>query len=608
MSVSFPRVSIVIPTYNAEKTIGPLLDSLMALDYPHYDVIVVNDGSKDNTRRVVETYPVRLVDQPNRGASAARDTGLRASSGDIVAYVDSDVTVDSDWLGNLVEPFSDHSIAATTGRTVFMRSDKCASWLRSLDIERRNSRRREFTLLANGPNCAFRRDILLQVGGFDPSWYHAEDTEVSYKIWQAGYRIKYVPEAVVNHVPEENARDFLRKRYRDARAFVRMLLRYPRFAGLKDDFVSFDMKVQPPLYAFLLLLVATTLISIGNPVFVRLAALLAIGHAVGLIFGMAEALPVVKKSGRLTFLPISIVLITLRGYAWAFGLFAGLISNVFHRDKRRSAPLALIRNTSNGPDSLHDDVLNFYDQFPCGGDEFTDDGRWSRLPWMKEEFEPEGRGGQIVLELGCGIGVDLQRFVENGATVVGIDFAAKPLEYARHRLDRGRSSEDWHLVRADARFLPFKSGVFDYFYSNGVLHHIANYERVLEEAHRCLKERRRGTVVVYHKWSLMTVLTIVARAMASNEKDGIRSPKRIGIDNVKATQAGWAEMLYHPLIQYFSPAVLDQKFHEAGFTAQRITAHDWSFPLFRRAGQRGSTALDRWFGRFLVAQIQKSSE
>src|SRR3990172_1618854 len=207
------RVSIVVPAYNAERTIGPLLDSLMSLHYPEYEVIIVNDGSKDRTREIVEQYPVRLINQTNRGASAARDAGLRAASGEIVAYVDSDVAVTPEWLEHLFEPFSDQAIAATTGRTVFLRNEKCASWMRSMDIERRNAHRKKYTRLANGPNSAFRRDILLKVGGFDPRWYHAEDTEVSYRIWGLGHRIQYVPEAVVHHVAEEDWRIYLRKRY-----------------------------------------------------------------------------------------------------------------------------------------------------------------------------------------------------------------------------------------------------------------------------------------------------------------------------------------------------------------------------------------------------------
>ncbi len=323
MLESLPRVSVVIPTYNAEKTIGPLLDSLQNLDYPDYEVIVVNDGSRDGTKAIVARYPVRLIDQPNMGASAARDAGLRAATGDIIAYVDSDVAVTPDWLRHLVKPFQDPAIGATTGRTVFLRNEKCSSWVRSMDIERRNAGRKEFTRVANGPNSAFRKGVLHEVGGFDPSWYHAEDTEVSYRVWQKGYKIRYVPEAVVHHVPEEDWRDFLRKRYRDAKAFTRMLAKYPRTAILKDDFVELEMKIQPPLFLL------TILCGLGSSLWIffpwGVYGFLGFGvlSLVGIALNVPEAATLSTSSRKASFFFKGLGLQILRGFAWGLGLGIG---------------------------------------------------------------------------------------------------------------------------------------------------------------------------------------------------------------------------------------------------------------------------------------------
>lgn len=322
------RVSVVVPTYNAEATIGPLLDSLLNLRYPDYEVIVVNDGSKDHTKEIVERYPVRLINQVNRGASAARDAGLRAASGEVVAYVDSDVTVTPDWLERLVGPFTDETIAATTGKTVFLRNEKCASWMRSMDIERRNAQRRAYTRLANGPNAAFRREILLKVGGFDPRWFHAEDTEVSYRIWELGYRIRYVPEALVHHVPEEDWRTYLKKRYRDAKAFTRMLGKYTRTAMLEDDFVGLDMKVLPPV--FLAILVSAAFIIILAPTPWAALPFFALGGLmlVAMLFIIPEAVAVARASRRFRFFFQGLGLSVLRGFAWGLGLGVGGVRQV----------------------------------------------------------------------------------------------------------------------------------------------------------------------------------------------------------------------------------------------------------------------------------------
>jgi len=321
-------ISIVVPTYNAEDTIGPLLDSLLGLDYPEYEVIIVNDGSKDHTKEIVERYPVRLINQTNRGASAARDAGLRAASGEIVAYVDSDVAVTPDWLKRLVRPFAEATIGATTGRTVFLRNEKCASWMRSMDIERRNAHRKEYTRLANGPNAAFRREILLKVGGFDPQWYHAEDTEVSYRIWQLGYRIQYVPDAVVHHIPEEDWRTYLRKRYRDAKAFTRMLGRYTRFAMLEDDFVSLDMKVLPPVFLAMLVAAVLTTVLVLTPWFAMLLLVLGSLMILAMLFIVPEAIAVALASRRIGFFFEGFALCILRGFAWGLGLGVGGVRQV----------------------------------------------------------------------------------------------------------------------------------------------------------------------------------------------------------------------------------------------------------------------------------------
>jgi cellulose synthase/poly-beta-1,6-N-acetylglucosamine synthase-like glycosyltransferase len=323
-----PRVSVVIPTYNAEKTIGPLLDSLLNLDYPDYEVVVVNDGSRDGTKAIVQRYPVRLIDQPNLGASAARDAGLRAATGEIIAYTDSDVAVTPKWLRRLVEPLQDPGIGATTGRTVFLRNETCTSWVRSMDIERRNARRNEFTRVANGPNSAFRTDVLHEVGGFDPHWYHAEDTEVSYRVWQKGYRIRYVPEAVVHHVPEDDWRDFLRKRYRDAKAFTRMLAKYPRTAVLHDDFVHFEMKIQPPLFLLTILLGVCSILWIIVPWGVFAFVAFGVVLVAVVVLNIPEAASLWAASRRNSFFFKGMGLQMLRGFAWGLGLGVGGIRQV----------------------------------------------------------------------------------------------------------------------------------------------------------------------------------------------------------------------------------------------------------------------------------------
>jgi cellulose synthase/poly-beta-1,6-N-acetylglucosamine synthase-like glycosyltransferase len=325
----YPPVSIIVAAYNAQATIADCVESLLNLDYPEKEIIIVNDGSTDETEEIVKGYSVELISQAKRGASAARNNGLRRAKNEIVAYTDSDCEVSKGWLRNIVKHFKDPEIGAVTGRTVFATNGRCTSYVRSLDIEERNNRRRRYTSLANGPNSAFRRDLLLKIGGFDPKWYHAEDTEVSYKIWKEGYKIAYEPSAVVDHVPEGNWTDFLRKRYRDAKAFTRMLYFHPFQAWVKDDFVTPNMKVQPPLFAMVTFLPALmlSLYLLGYPVRLLLFSWLSF-IALGIVLNLPFSYRVYKKSNKASFFMRALLLLIGRGFCWGLGLVVGGFQNL----------------------------------------------------------------------------------------------------------------------------------------------------------------------------------------------------------------------------------------------------------------------------------------
>ncbi|MGH7091716.1 MAG: glycosyltransferase, partial [Stellaceae bacterium] len=111
-----PRVSVVICAYNAERTMEACLASLEHLNYPDYEVIVVNDGSRDRTLEIAERFPYcRIISQENKGLSAARNVGAEAASGEIVAYTDSDCVADPDWLAYLVAKMETSRLVACGG-------------------------------------------------------------------------------------------------------------------------------------------------------------------------------------------------------------------------------------------------------------------------------------------------------------------------------------------------------------------------------------------------------------------------------------------------------------------------------------------------------------
>src|SRR5207244_3688594 len=113
-----PRISVVVCSYNGARTLGECLDGVLALDYPEYEVIVVSDGSTDATAELARARGVRVVETPNRGLSSARNTGLAAATGEIVAYLDDDARPDPHWLHYVADAMQEGDYAAVGGPNI----------------------------------------------------------------------------------------------------------------------------------------------------------------------------------------------------------------------------------------------------------------------------------------------------------------------------------------------------------------------------------------------------------------------------------------------------------------------------------------------------------
>jgi GT2 family glycosyltransferase len=210
-----PRVSVVVCAYNAADTIDECLLALADLNYPNYEVIVVNDGSTDGTGIAASRHAgVRVINTPNAGLSAARNVGLEHATGDIVAYTDADVRVDPEWLMFLVQAFEDPEVAAAGGPAVIPADDP---WF--AQCVARSPGAPTHVLLDDriaehvpGCNCAFRRDALLSIGGWNPLFRRAgDDVDVCWRIQAQGSKIGFAPAALVWHRHRARTRAYWRQ-------------------------------------------------------------------------------------------------------------------------------------------------------------------------------------------------------------------------------------------------------------------------------------------------------------------------------------------------------------------------------------------------------------
>lgn len=206
------RFSVVVPTYNRESTLRKTLDALIAQDYSSYEIIVVDDGSTDGTSQwITSEFPqVRLRCQPNHGPAAARNTGIRAATGDIVAFTDDDCVPTSAWLSVLADGYRRYPKVAGVGGYLEPRTEvlRCVPLARYEAFIARhvygvNDRERVggFDSPAGGTNnMSYRLSVLERVGGFDESFRFAagEDADLKWRICALGWQLLYVPLKVVH--------------------------------------------------------------------------------------------------------------------------------------------------------------------------------------------------------------------------------------------------------------------------------------------------------------------------------------------------------------------------------------------------------------------------
>jgi O-antigen biosynthesis protein len=200
---TWPKVSVVICAYNAADTLEDCLGSVERLTYPDYEIILVNDGSRDRTSEIAHSHPrVRVIDMPNRGLSAARNVGLADATGEIVAYTDADTRVDRDWLTFLVQPFLTSNVVGSGGPNVVPGDDppiaqciaRAPGGPTHVLLDDRTAEH------VPGCNMAFRRDALLAIGGFNPIYLRAgDDVDVCWRLQGRGWRIGFASSALVWH-------------------------------------------------------------------------------------------------------------------------------------------------------------------------------------------------------------------------------------------------------------------------------------------------------------------------------------------------------------------------------------------------------------------------
>jgi GT2 family glycosyltransferase len=198
----WPRISVAVCSYNGAKKLEECLSRTEQLDYPDYEIIVVNDGSTDATPVVASRHRVKLLNTENSGLSAARNVACQAATGEIVAYIDDDAYPDRDWLKYLAHAFRIGEYAALGGPNLLppgsSKFARCVAYAPGGPAH---------VLISDcvaehlpGCNLAVRRDRLQEIGGFDPQFRVAgDDVDLCWRLQEKGCTLGFAPSAVVWH-------------------------------------------------------------------------------------------------------------------------------------------------------------------------------------------------------------------------------------------------------------------------------------------------------------------------------------------------------------------------------------------------------------------------
>ncbi|NCO97136.1 MAG: hypothetical protein COY38_05055 [Candidatus Aenigmarchaeota archaeon CG_4_10_14_0_8_um_filter_37_24] len=216
--MNFRKVSIIVPAYNAEKTIELCLKSLLNQSYQKnkYEILVVDDGSKDKTKNIIRKFNrVKLIEQNHRGPSVARNLGAKKSKNDLILFIDSDCIAPKYWIKNIIKPFKDKDVIAVSGAYKTKNKDKLIARFVGFEIEERHKKLGREIDFVSTFSAAYLRKIYLKVGGLDEKFTRAsaDDTSLSFKLDRLGKKMIFEPKAYVYHHHPDNLKKYLKRKF-----------------------------------------------------------------------------------------------------------------------------------------------------------------------------------------------------------------------------------------------------------------------------------------------------------------------------------------------------------------------------------------------------------
>lgn len=264
---ALPMVTLVVPAFNEGIVIQAAIRSLLLLDYPNYEIIVVDDGSTDDTyekaiavSRESTTVTIRVITKRNAGKAEALNTGMTLARGEFILNMDGDTKLSANTLRVCIRHFENPSIGAVAGNVKVINRENIWTNIQSLEyveglaMARKAQSFIRSVIIIPGPIGVFRKSVLQQVGGYDHDTF-AEDCDLTLKLLMRGWHIAYEPNAIAWVETPSRLLDLIKQRYRWTRGILQAISKHsaalwqPRKAGI-NCFILWYMLFEGIVWPF----------------------------------------------------------------------------------------------------------------------------------------------------------------------------------------------------------------------------------------------------------------------------------------------------------------------------------------------------------------------
>ncbi len=311
-AATFPKVSIIVPAYNEEINAVRTVSNLLQQDYPHLQIIFVDDGSKDSTFKIVsETFEgvadVQVHTKPNGGKASALNYGINLANTEYVVCIDADTQLKTDAVTQLMKKFSDPKVGAVAGNVkVGNEVNMITRWQSIEYVTSQNFDRRAFDLLncitvVPGAIGAFKKEAIITSGGFTTDTL-AEDCDLTMRLHRNNYLVRNCNEAISYTEAPETMRQFMKQRFRWSFGVIQCFWKH-RDAVFNPKYKNFGMVALPNVLVFQMIL----------PFLAPLADLVLVLSLIAAGFGIVPA-----SLGHIIFYYLIFSLVDIAGAALAF--------------------------------------------------------------------------------------------------------------------------------------------------------------------------------------------------------------------------------------------------------------------------------------------------